>query len=148
MTADLARQETKSLRTRAHFQRSRTLIHFFWRRNSVDILSLDTFGCPRKLKLVSYIQRGYNTSYNRQANPSTAADRQDIEKCTQVQRFWSYLATVSDRPPREFLKTYQSTQAPVKGTSSPYLWILESVPGHRFELTLYSCSSSRYVSFI
>ena len=64
---------------------------------------------------MSYIERGYTTSYN----PSTAADRQDINKCTQVQSFWSYLATVSDRPPRECLKTYQSTQAPVKGTSTP-----------------------------
>ena len=55
------------------------------------------------------------TSYN----PSTAADRQDVKKCTLVHFFWSYLATVSDRPPREFLKTYPSTQAPVKGTSTP-----------------------------
>ena len=53
--------------------------------------------------------------------PSTATDRQGCKKCTQVHLFWSYLATVSDRPPRNVLETYPSTHASVKVTSPPLL---------------------------
>ena len=53
-------------------------------------------------------------------DPSTWTDHHDLNtKCTQVHYFWSYLATVSDRPPRDFLRMYLSTQALVKGTSPP-----------------------------
>ena len=51
--------------------------------------------------------------------PSTATDRQGCKKCTLVHFFWSYLATVSDRPPDEVLETYPSIYASVKGTSPP-----------------------------